>query len=72
MKTKVKFKEVVTMLTKYNNPLGDLCRDILSDKEFPINNQQKALKTVRFIGNYYYLEEEANELIEIYKTLNKE
>lgn len=71
MKTKIKFKEIVTLLKELDNPLGDLCRDILSDEEFPINNQQKALKEVRRIGEAYYLEDLTKKLIEIYKTINK-
>lgn len=72
MKPKVKFKELVIFLGKFKNPLGDLCRDILSDKEFPINNQQKALKELRSIGFYYNLENLTNKLINTYKTINKQ
>jgi len=74
MKRKYKsLKQIINYLKNIDNPLGDLCSDILRDDSFPINDVEKAWEyldhLVKFGRDYLY--EPIIDLKTIYDIINK-
>lgn len=67
-------KQIVNYLKNIDNPLGDLCSDILRDDSFPIQDVEKAWEYLDHLVKYGrrdYLYEPINDLKTIYDIINK-
>lgn len=57
------FKQYIKKFEKFNNPSGDLARDIKDDKKFPVGSSK------RIIENYLAAQGACYDALEIYKAV---